>query len=37
MRKLCLLAALVSPLATAQVVSVESHSLMRLPNTTSTL
>jgi hypothetical protein len=37
MRKLCLLAALISPLACAQVVSVESNSLMRLPNTTSTL
>ncbi|MDI2594219.1 collagen-like protein [Pseudomonas sp. 681] len=37
MRKLCLLAALVSPLACAQVVSVESNSLMRLPNTASTL
>ncbi|HEF4758384.1 TPA: collagen-like protein [Pseudomonas putida] len=37
MRKLCLLAALISPLACAQVVSVETNSLMRLPNTTSTL
>ena len=37
MRKLCLLAALVSPLASAQVVSVETNSLMRLPNTASTL
>jgi len=37
MRKLCLLAALVSPLAYAQVVSVETNSLMRLPNTASTL
>lgn len=37
MRKLCLLAALISPLACAQVVSVESNSLMRLPNTASTL
>jgi hypothetical protein len=37
MRKLCLLAALVSPLACAQVVSVETNSLMRLPNTASTL
>ncbi len=37
MRKLCLLAALVSPFACAQVVSVETNSLMRLPNTASTL
>ncbi|VVN89784.1 collagen-like protein [Pseudomonas fluorescens] len=37
MRNLCLLAALVSPLACAQVVSVEANSLMRLPNTASTL
>ncbi|CAI8787995.1 Collagen pro alpha-chain [Pseudomonas sp. IT-196MI5] len=37
MRKLCLLAALISPLASAQVVSVETNSLMRLPNTASTL
>ncbi|MDF9777234.1 collagen-like protein [Pseudomonas baetica] len=37
MRKLCLLAALISPLASAQVVSVEPNSLMRLPNTTGTL
>ena len=37
MRKLCLLAALISPLACAQVVSVETNSLMRLPNTASTL
>lgn len=37
MRKLCLLAALISPLASAQVVSVEPNSLMRLPNTTNTL
>lgn len=37
MRKICLLAALISPLACAQVVSVETNSLMRLPNTTSTL
>jgi hypothetical protein len=37
MRKLCLLAAFISPLACAQVVSVESNSLMRLPNTASTL
>ncbi|MFL7964258.1 collagen-like protein [Pseudomonas kielensis] len=37
MRKLCLLAALVCPWASAQVLQVEGHSLMRLPNTTSTL
>jgi len=37
MRKLCLLAAFISPLACAQVVNVQSNSLMRLPNTTSTL
>ncbi|UVM49284.1 MULTISPECIES: collagen-like protein [unclassified Pseudomonas] len=37
MRKLCLLAALISPLACAQVVSVETNSLMRLPNTASAL
>ena len=37
MRKLCLLAAFVCPLASAQVVQVESNSLMRLPNTTSSL
>jgi hypothetical protein len=37
MRKFCLLAALISPLACAQVVSVETNSLMRLPNTASTL
>ena len=37
MRKLCLLAALISPMAMAQVLTVESHSLMRLPNTASTL
>jgi hypothetical protein len=37
MRKLCLLAALISPLACAQVVNVEPNSLMRLPNTASTL
>jgi len=37
MRKLCLLAAFISPLACAQVVSVEANSLMRLPNTASTL
>ncbi|MNQ94397.1 hypothetical protein D3C85_1099130 [compost metagenome] len=37
MRKLCLLAALVSPLALAQVVTVETHSLVRLPNTASVL
>jgi hypothetical protein len=37
MRKLCLLAAFISPLASAQVVSVETNSLMRLPNTANTL
>ena len=37
MRKLCLLAAFISPLAFAQVVSVETNSLMRLPNTAGTL
>lgn len=37
MRKLCLLAVFVCPWASAQVIQVESHSLMRLPNTTSTL
>ncbi|MGP6419145.1 collagen-like protein [Pseudomonas putida] len=37
MRKLCLLAAFISPLACAQVVSVETNSLMRLPNTASIL
>lgn len=37
MRKLCLLASLCSPLAFAQVVTVETNSLMRLPNTASTL
>ena len=37
MRKLCLLAAFISPWACAQVVNVETHSLMRLPNTASTL
>ena len=37
MRKLCLLAAFISPLACAQVVSVETNSLMRLPNTAGTL
>jgi hypothetical protein len=37
MRKLCLLAAIISPLACAQVVSVEPNSLMRLPNTASAL
>lgn len=37
MRKLCLLAVFISPLACAQVVSVEPNSLMRLPNTASTL
>ncbi|WP_339476622.1 collagen-like protein [Pseudomonas fluorescens] len=37
MRKFCLLAAFISPLACAQVVSVETNSLMRLPNTAGTL
>ncbi|NBF06352.1 collagen-like protein [Pseudomonas sp. Fl5BN2] len=37
MRKLCLLALFCSPLAVAQEVKVETNSLMRLPNTTSTL
>ncbi|WDG79947.1 collagen-like protein [Pseudomonas chlororaphis] len=37
MRKLCLLAVLCSPLVQAQVVTVETNSLMRLPNTTSNL
>ncbi len=37
MRKLCLLAALCSPLAMAQSVSVQPHSLMRLPSNTSVL
>lgn len=37
MRKLCLLAVLCSPLVQAQVVTVETNSLMRLPNTTSSL
>jgi hypothetical protein len=37
MRNLCLLAAFISPLACAQVVSVETNSLMRLPNTASIL
>lgn len=37
MRKLCLLATLISPLACAQVVSVETNSLMRLPNTAGIL
>ncbi|AZD14241.1 collagen-like protein [Pseudomonas chlororaphis] len=37
MRKLCLLAVLCSPQVLAQVVTVETHSLMRLPNTTSSL
>ncbi|QJI41982.1 collagen-like protein [Pseudomonas sp. ADAK2] len=37
MRKLCLLATFISPLACAQVVSVETNSLMRLPNTASSL
>ncbi|RON01746.1 collagen pro alpha-chain precursor [Pseudomonas brassicacearum] len=37
MRKLCLLTVLISPLAMAQVVTVETNSLLRLPNTASTL
>jgi len=37
MRNLCLLAALVSPLTYAQVVTVETNTMMRLPNTTSAL
>lgn len=37
MRSLCLLAALCSPLAMAQSISVESHSLMRLPSNNSVL
>ena len=37
MRKLCLLAALCSPLAMAQSVNVQPHSLMRLPSNTSVL
>lgn len=37
MRKLCLLALLVCPWASAQVVQVQSHSLIRLPSTTGTL
>ena len=37
MRKLCLLALFCCPLAMAQVVKVETNSLMRLPNTASTL
>lgn len=37
MRKLCLLVLFCSPLAMAQVVKVETNSLMRLPNTASTL
>jgi hypothetical protein len=37
MRKLCLLAVLVCPWASAQVVQVQSHSLMRLPNTAGSL
>ena len=37
MRNLCLLAALCSPLAFAQSVTVQPNSLLRLPNTTSTL
>ena len=37
MHKYCLLALFCSPLALAQTVTVETNSLMRLPNTTSTL
>ncbi|UUQ63449.1 collagen-like protein [Pseudomonas fuscovaginae UPB0736] len=37
MRSLCLLAALCSPLAVAQVVTVEPHSVLRLPGNTSSL
>ena len=37
MRNLCLLAALCSPLAYAQVVTVDTNALMRLPNTASVL
>lgn len=37
MRNFCLLALLCSPMAIAQVVTVESHSLMRLPGKTSVL
>lgn len=37
MRKFCLLVAFVCPWASAQVLQVESHSLMRLPNTASVL
>lgn len=37
MRSLCLLAALCSPMAFAQVVSVEANSLMRLPGNSSVL
>lgn len=37
MRKVFLLALLVSPIALAESVSVETHSLMRLPNSTSVL
>ena len=37
MRKLCLLALLVCPWASAQVVQVQSHSLMRLPNAAGSL
>ncbi|NVZ79751.1 collagen-like protein, partial [Pseudomonas gingeri] len=37
MRSLCLLAALCSPLAYAQVVTVEANSLVRLPGNTSVL
>lgn len=37
MRKLCLLAAFCSPLAMAETITVEPHSLMRLPSQTSVL
>lgn len=37
MRSLCLLAALCSPLAFAQVVTVDAHSVLRLPGNTSAL
>ena len=37
MRKVFFLALLVSPIALAESVSVETHSLLRLPNSTSVL
>lgn len=37
MRKICLLAAFCSPLAMAQTITVESHSLLRLPSQSSVL